>query len=151
MIPRQRAPSTADGPTTSLIAGIDDASTDVSALRNSIFATLTIYQEVVDGAGTRIVTTLDDLASTANRDAWGTAIGVAVVLTLALGLALLVAASLIRPLRRLRNDTLRPPKSAYRTRSQTSRTGPTSRRSASSRSASPPGRRSVKSRALSTT
>ncbi|TCN41610.1 signal transduction histidine kinase [Rhodococcus sp. SMB37] len=90
-----------------LIAGIDDASTDVSALRNSIFATLTIYQEVVDGAGTRIVTTLDDLASTANRNAWGTAIGVAVVLTLALGLALLVAASLIRPLRRLRNDTLR--------------------------------------------
>ncbi|HET8993491.1 MULTISPECIES: ATP-binding protein [unclassified Rhodococcus (in: high G+C Gram-positive bacteria)] len=90
-----------------LIAGIDDASTDVSALRNSIFGTLTIYQEIVDGAGTRIVTTLDDLASTAKRDAWGTAIGVTVILALALTLALLVAASLIRPLRRLRNDTLR--------------------------------------------
>ncbi|MFD6856430.1 ATP-binding protein [Rhodococcus sp. NPDC060090] len=90
-----------------LIAGIDDASTDVSALRNSIFATLTIYQEMVESAGTRIVSTLDDLASTARRDATGTVIGVAVVLALALGLALLVAASLIRPLRRLRNDTLR--------------------------------------------
>lgn len=80
---------------------------DLGALRNSLFASLMIYNEGVGNAATRVVGMLDELASEARGEALKNAIGVAVVLALALSLAVLVALSLVRPMRRLREDTLR--------------------------------------------
>jgi len=90
-----------------LVAGIDDASADVGALRNSIFGSLTGYNEITTVSATNIVTALDSLSSRASTEAWGTLIGVTVILGVTLLLAVLVALSLVRPMRRLRNDTLR--------------------------------------------
>ncbi|UYP18923.1 ATP-binding protein [Rhodococcus sp. Z13] len=87
-------------------ADLDSAAGDVNALRTSIFTSLMAYQSGVADSATRIVAVLDDLAGEARTEAVKNAIGVACVLALALTLAVLIAASLVRPLRRLRNDTL---------------------------------------------
>lgn len=90
-----------------LTANLENSSGDTAALRNSIFTSLMVYIEEVRNSGTRIVGVLDDLAGEARTQAVGSAVGTVVVLALASGFAAMIATSLIRPLRRLRNDTLR--------------------------------------------
>ncbi|MBM7458950.1 ATP-binding protein [Rhodococcus coprophilus] len=89
-----------------LTAGLDSGSGDTAALRNSIFTSLMVYIEEVRNSSIRIVGLLDQHASEARTEALKNAIGIAVVLAVALGLTVMVALSIVRPLRRLRNDTL---------------------------------------------
>ncbi|MCD5419659.1 ATP-binding protein [Rhodococcus pyridinivorans] len=91
----------------SLTANLDNEAGNVAALRGSLFESLMIYQEEVAGSATRAVAALDDLAAEARTEALKNAIGVAIILALALALAIVIAMSLVRPLRRLRDDTLR--------------------------------------------
>ena len=91
----------------SLTANLDNEEGNVAALRGSIFESLMIYQEEVAGSATRAVAALDELAAEARSEALKNAIGVAIILLLALTLAIVIAMSLVRPLRRLRDDTLR--------------------------------------------
>ena len=91
----------------SITANLDNEAGNVAALRGSIFESLMVYQEQVAGSATRAVATLDDLAAEARAEALKNAIGVAIILLLALTLAIVIAMSLVRPLRRLRDDTLR--------------------------------------------
>lgn len=90
-----------------LTANLDNAEGDVGALRTSIFNTLTVYQEGVAASANRTVEILDDLAARARLEALTNGIGIGIVLAAALALAIGVATSLVRQLRRLRNDTLR--------------------------------------------
>ncbi|MBS9374683.1 hypothetical protein GON09_003697 [Rhodococcus sp. B50] len=91
----------------SITANLDNDAGNVGALRGSIFESLMVYQEEVAGSATRAVAVLDDLAAEVRSEAFKNAIGVAIILLLALGLAIVIATSLVRPLRRLRDDTLR--------------------------------------------
>ncbi|WP_064062519.1 sensor histidine kinase [Rhodococcus gordoniae] len=91
----------------SITANLDNDEGNVAALRGSIFESLMVYQEEVSGSATRAVAVLDDLAAGARTEALKNAIGVAIILLLALTLAIVIAMSLVRPLRRLRDDTLR--------------------------------------------
>lgn len=89
-----------------LTANLDTTTGDTSALRNSIFTSLMIYIQEVRDSASRIVSLLDQHASEARTEALKNAIGIAIVLAIALSLAVMVAFSIVRPLRRLRNDTL---------------------------------------------
>ncbi len=88
-----------------LTANLGDTG-DTAALRNSIFTSLMVYIEEVRNSATRIVGLLDQHASEARNEALKNAIGIAVILAIALSLAVMVALSIVRPLHRLRNDTL---------------------------------------------
>ncbi len=90
-----------------LTANIDDETADVGALRNSLFAALMSYNEFVDASAQKIVATLDELASSTRAESWRDGIAVGTVLVLAVVLAIAMSISLVRPLRRLRDDTLR--------------------------------------------
>lgn len=90
-----------------LTANLDDSTADVGTLRNSLFAALMGYNEFVDASADKIVVTLDDLASRTRAESWRDGIAVVTVLGLAIVLAIAMSVSLVRPLRRLRDDTLR--------------------------------------------
>ncbi|MGN5238378.1 sensor histidine kinase [Rhodococcus sp. SJ-3] len=90
-----------------LTANLDDAAADVGALRDSLFTALVRYREFVDASARNITTTLDDLASQARAESWRDGIAVVTILGLAVALAVAMSVSLVRPLRRLRDDTLR--------------------------------------------
>lgn len=90
-----------------LTATLDDANADVGTLRNSLFTALMAYNEFVDASAQKIVVTLDDLASRTRAESWRDGIAVVTVLGLAIALAVAMSISLVRPLRRLRDDTLR--------------------------------------------
>ena len=91
----------------SITANLDNAEGNVRALQASLVESLMIYREQVTGSATRAVSALDVLATEARNEALKNGIGVGVVLALTLGSAIVIATSLVRPLRRLRDDTLR--------------------------------------------
>ncbi|MFZ2529869.1 MAG: ATP-binding protein [Rhodococcus sp. (in: high G+C Gram-positive bacteria)] len=90
-----------------LTANLDSTTADVDTLRSSMFTALMSYNQFVDASAEKIVVTLDDLAARTRAESWRDGIAVATVLSLAIVLAVAMSISLVRPLRRLRDDTLR--------------------------------------------
>lgn len=77
------------------------------SLRTSLLHSQKIYGEGVRNAATHVVEVLDDLVAEARIGVIRNGAGIVIILAAALGAAVWLTLSLLRPLRRLRSDTLR--------------------------------------------